>query len=231
MAPIVRGLLESLPRSVQVRPVCVDLLLGRMEQSRAIPVCTVSDEFDIDAVGMCRECADVGLVSGENGPTFFGESDNESVDDRPFSCVTSKLSGAARRRLGKRVLNEARLEESIDVLVSTRAALDGLDEHDGWNDRWPHPIAAESFDERERFRCSFSESTHAAAIEDKHASACFVAGTVPDSAHDCVGPCTVTVCWLSDLAGEFRQIALGGIESVSTFKLGSDGDLEEFGRG
>ncbi len=41
-----------------------------------------SDDFDVDVVGVSRECFDVGSVAGEDGAARLGDRDDECIDGR-----------------------------------------------------------------------------------------------------------------------------------------------------
>ncbi len=59
-----------------------------------------SDGFDIDGVGVRGESLEIGWIGGEHGRSWFGESDDERVDDRAAPGTSAELSGSSRRRLG-----------------------------------------------------------------------------------------------------------------------------------
>lgn len=96
-----------------------------------------SDCFDADVTCVLGERRDVGLVAGENRSARLSQCHHDGVDRRTLPGPSPNLSGSSSEFLGDVDVEDASLQEAVQVRVASCVALERLNEDHGGNDRRP----------------------------------------------------------------------------------------------
>lgn len=98
---------------------------------------TSSDQLNTDSVGMSSKRLEVGGIAGQNGAVRLREADEEGVDGGSSRSEPTKLCRTSRELYGDCVINDARLEEAVDVGITSGMALQRFDLDHGRDNGWP----------------------------------------------------------------------------------------------